>query len=60
MKEDKNVSIEIGFGEALTLLFIALKLCNVINWSWALVLTPLWIGFGLAVIAVAIIVLTRL
>lgn len=28
---------------ALTVLFIALKLCGVITWSWVLVLAPLWI-----------------
>ena len=28
---------------ALTILFIALKLCHIINWSWAWVLAPLWI-----------------
>lgn len=28
---------------ALTVLFIALKLCGVITWSWIWVLAPLWI-----------------
>ena len=27
----------------LTVLFIGLKLCNQINWSWWWVLSPLWI-----------------
>ena len=30
----------------LLIIFIVLKLCNVINWSWWLVLTPLWIIFN--------------
>jgi hypothetical protein len=34
----------IGFGGLLTILFIALKLTHVINWSWWWVLSPLWIG----------------
>ena len=39
----------------LTLLFITLKLLNVINWSWFWVLCPLWINF-LLVIIVSIVV----
>ena len=33
----------IGFLGALTLLFIALKLTGFIDWSWWLVVIPLWI-----------------
>jgi len=33
----------IGLGGMLTVLFIGLKLCNQINWSWWWVLSPLWI-----------------
>ena len=33
----------LGFGSTLTILFIALKLTNIINWSWWLVLLPLGI-----------------
>lgn len=29
----------------LTLLFVVLKLTNVIQWSWVWVLSPLWISF---------------
>lgn len=32
----------IGFLGLLTLIFITLKLCSVINWSWWWVLLPLW------------------
>lgn len=34
----------IGFAGALTILFIALKLLNKIDWSWWWVLSPLWIS----------------
>jgi len=30
----------IDFGDGLTLLFIGLKLCGVIDWSWLVVLSP--------------------
>ena len=57
--------MHIGFCGALPLLFIALKLCGTITWSWLWVLSPLWIGLSvffvvLAVFSiVSIILLTR-
>lgn len=39
----------IGFGGLLTIAFIVLKLCNIINWSWLWVLSPLWISVGLTI-----------
>jgi hypothetical protein len=41
----KELSMKLGIIEVLTIVFIVLKLCNVITWSWAIVLSPLWIGF---------------
>ncbi len=38
-----NSSGGIGFCGLLTILFIGLKLGNVIDWSWVWVLGPLWI-----------------
>jgi len=46
---DKTITDEISFHKGvsflslLSLLFIALKLCHVINWSWWFVTMPLWI-----------------
>ena len=37
----------ISFLGALTLLFIGLKLGNVIDWNWIWVLSPLWIPIAL-------------
>ena len=42
---------DMGFWGVLTILFIALKLCGVISWSWWLVLAPLW-GVVLFIIVV--------
>lgn len=39
----------LGFSGALTVLFIGLKLCKVIDWPWLWVLSPLWITTILAV-----------
>lgn len=33
----------IGYVGALLLIFITLKLCGVIDWSWWWVLSPIWI-----------------
>lgn len=41
---NKSTSGGIGFVGLLTILFIALKLCHVIEWSWWWVLSPLWIS----------------
>jgi hypothetical protein len=35
----------IGFFGLLTIVFVTLKLCHVINWSWWLVLSPLIFSF---------------
>lgn len=57
----KNNSAGTGFSGALTLIFIVLKLCGVINWSWVWVLSPMWIGLGIALVvgAVMLIMLLR-
>ena len=33
----------LGFMSVLAIVFIVLKLCGVIRWSWLWVLSPLWI-----------------
>jgi hypothetical protein len=45
----------IGFVGLLTILFIALKLTNFIDWSWWWVLSPIWISFLLIILIVLII-----
>jgi len=53
-QKTKIRSGSIGFGGLLTLIFITLKLCGVIGWSWWWVLSPLWIplAFVLAIFVV--------
>ena len=38
----------------LTVLFVILKLTNVINWSWWWVFAPIWIGLGIVAVIVII------
>ena len=58
-KEKEVKTVGLGFADALTLLFIALKLCGVINWGWIWVLSPIWISIlFLALIFLVIVVLS--
>lgn len=55
--ENKNSSGGIGFAGVLMIVFIVLKLCGVISWSWLWVLSPFWItaAFAVAVLAIGLI-----
>jgi len=46
-------SAGIGFSGLLTVAFIVLKLCHVIDWAWVWVLSPLWISFVLGILIFA-------
>lgn len=56
---DKQTSGGIGFTSLLTIVFIVLKLCGVITWSWWWVLSPLWISAILGLVLVIIALLAR-
>jgi hypothetical protein len=47
----------IGFCGMLAILFIALKLLGIIQWSWLWVLAPIWIPLVLVVMILIIVVL---
>jgi hypothetical protein len=55
--DNKNVSGGMSFSSILALIFIVLKLCGVINWSWVWVLSPIWITFIIGLIAIGVIYL---
>lgn len=46
----ENSSKGIGFVGLLTVVFIVLKLCGVIKWSWLWVISPVWISLGVTVL----------
>ena len=50
----------IGFSGLLTIAFIVLKLCHVIDWSWWWVLSPLWISAGLIFFLLLIILIVNI
>ena len=41
----------VGFTGLLFLVFLVLKLCNVIDWSWWWVTSPIWIVVGIALLS---------
>ena len=49
--------VSLGFLDVLTLIFITLKLTDVINWSWWAVLSPIWIQLVLLIITVIILLI---
>jgi len=55
MKMNNNNYIRLNFLPLLTLIFITLKLCKVINWSWWWVLSPLLIPISIVAILWAIV-----
>ena len=46
MGNNKGISVSLPLGN-LAIVFIVLKLCNVIDWSWWLVLLPILIPIGI-------------
>lgn len=53
-RQPHNSGGGIGFASLLTLIFIVLKLCKVIDWSWIWVLSPMWISVLLVVLIITI------
>ena len=60
--KNKDVQVASGgvsFSGVLLIVFVVLKLCGVISWSWWWVLSPLWIPFALvALIGIPIFILS--
>lgn len=54
MNDSKNYGCSVGFSSMLTIVFVILKLCNVISWSWLWVLSPLWIDLAFTLIVIVI------
>ena len=61
MDKNNSTSSSIGFTGLLTIVFIVLKLCHVIEWSWLWVLAPLWIStiLGLIIVIIYAIIVTK-
>lgn len=55
MKNNSSSYAGIGVVGVLEIIFIVLKLVGVIDWSWWIVLIPLWIDLGMSFILVLIV-----
>jgi hypothetical protein len=59
MSKESNSSGGIGFFGLLTIVFIVLKLCGVIEWSWWWVTFPIWGGFALIGVIIMIVIIAK-
>jgi hypothetical protein len=50
---------DVGIGGVVQVVFIVLKLCKLINWSWWWVLSPTWIGLIVVAIVFGILFLIK-
>lgn len=53
----KSTSSGLGLAGTLLVIFVVLKLTNLISWSWLWVLSPLWISLSLTLLGLLIILL---
>lgn len=58
MSSENNGS-GIGFLGVLQIVFIVLKLCNVLQWSWWMVFIPAYISAGLTIILIMIAIISN-
>ena len=56
MSNKNSVTVSFPFFTILFFVFLVLKLCNVITWSWLWVTAPLWIGAILWVLIVVFVI----
>lgn len=59
MKERHGTTVNggIGFAGLLTIVFIALKLLNIITWSWVWVFAPIWIDAIIVILLLAVLII---
>lgn len=57
MKKNNNTAnnSSIGLGTLLSIIFMVLKLCKVIDWAWIWVFAPLWISLALTLLIIIIV-----
>ncbi len=60
MSKSNNTNYGISFPTLLGLVFIVLKLCKVIDWSWWWVLSPFWTGLALVLLFLVVLIIVKL
>mgnify|MGYP006935962928 CR=1 FL=1 len=59
MRDSNSKTINGLFSTLLTITFIVLKLCHVIDWSWVWVLAPIWIPLALALLFLGVVLIVK-
>ena len=57
---EKTTNNGLSASSALTIAFVVLKLCKVIDWSWWWVLAPTWISLGITLVLCIIVIIASL
>jgi hypothetical protein len=57
MSEQKRTPFLVIVSWVLAIVFMVLKLCKVIDWHWAWVLSPLWIRLAILIVSYIILFL---
>lgn len=57
MKQENNNYNGVNYLHILTLIFVVLKLCGIINWKWIFIIMPSLISIGLTIFIIAIILI---
>ena len=60
MSNNSNNNTGMSASTVLTLIFVTLRLCNVIDWSWWWILSPVWITAGIAILVLIVIAIWEL
>ena len=55
MSDNNKTTYSIGVLDLLLVVFVVLKLCKVIAWSWWWVLSPLWIPLAIGMVLTLIV-----
>lgn len=50
----------VGTLGVLLIVFVVLKLCGLINWSWPIVLIPLWVSLGCFMIGLLVLLVVMI
>lgn len=57
MENEKSRNDTINFMYLLGLIFVTLKLYNIITWSWWIVTLPFWLSYGIILFASFVVLL---
>ena len=60
MSNNSNNNTGMSVSTVLALIFVTLKLCKVIDWSWWWILSPVWITAGIAILGLIVIAIWEL